>query len=133
MGSVAHFAAPERIPDTRLDPRYIVDDFRLSELAVPIMLNGHCIGVIDTEHREVEFYTERHEEWLPKIESIAATKISGANRAQELAETIDQLEATRMICHQREWAIRQMTNEGVNASKPRYTSRWPRTHPSTRL
>ena len=30
VGSVAHFAAPERISDTRLDPRYIVDDdFRL--------------------------------------------------------------------------------------------------------
>ena len=96
VGSVAHFAAPERIPDTRLDPRYIVDDdFRLSELAVPIMLNGRCIGVIDTEHREVDFYTERHEEWLTTIASIAATKISDANRAEELAETIKQLEATQ--------------------------------------
>lgn len=96
VGSVAQYAMPERIADTRLDPRYIIDDdFRLSELAVPIMLNGRCIGVIDTEHSDVDFYTERHEEWLTTIASIAATKISDANRAEELSETIKQLESTR--------------------------------------
>ena len=96
VGSVAQYAMPERIADTRLDPRYIIDDdFRLSELAVPIMLNGRCIGVIDSEHSDVEFYTERHEEWLTTIASIAATKISDANRAEELSETIKQLESTR--------------------------------------
>jgi len=96
VGSVAQTAKPERIPDTRLDARYIIDDdFRLSELAVPIMLNGRCIGVIDSEHSAVDFYTERHEEWLTTIASIAATKISDANRAEELSETIKQLESTR--------------------------------------
>jgi putative methionine-R-sulfoxide reductase with GAF domain len=37
VGSVAANLKPERIRDTRLDSRYILDDeFRLSELAVPI-------------------------------------------------------------------------------------------------
>ena len=96
VGNVALHAKPERIADTRLDPRYIIDDdFRLSELAVPILLNGRCIGVIDSEHRQVGFYTERHEEWLTTIASIAATKISDANRAEELSKTIKKLESTR--------------------------------------
>ncbi|MCH1439752.1 MAG: ATP-binding protein [Rubripirellula sp.] len=96
VGSVALNAKPERIPDTRLDPRYIIDDdFRLSELAVPIMLNGCCIGVIDTENSEAGFYTKRHEEWLSTIASIAATKISDANRAEELSRTVKKLESTR--------------------------------------
>ncbi len=96
VGSVALNAKPERIADTRVDPRYIIDDdFRLSELAVPIMLNGNCIGVIDTENSEPAFYTQRHEEWLTTIASIAATKISDANRAEELNQTIKKLESTR--------------------------------------
>ncbi|HBV64384.1 MAG TPA: hypothetical protein DEF45_15335 [Rhodopirellula sp.] len=96
VGSVALNAKPERIADTRVDPRYIIDDdFRLSELAVPIMLNGSCIGVIDTENSKAEFYTQRHEEWLTTIASIAATKISDANRAEELNKTIKKLESTR--------------------------------------
>lgn len=96
VGSVALTAKPERIADTRVDPRYIIDDdFRLSELAVPIMLNGSCIGVIDTENSEAEFYTKRHEEWLTTIASIAATKISDANRAEELSKAIKKLESTR--------------------------------------
>lgn len=96
VGSVALNAKAERIPDTRLDPRYIIDDdFRLSELAVPIMLNNRCIGVIDSENSRVGFYTKRHEEWLTTIASIAATKISDANHAEELSKTIKKLESTR--------------------------------------
>ena len=96
VGSVALHAKPERIPNTRLDPRYIIDDdFRLSELAVPIMLNGQCIGVIDTENSQAGFYTKRHEEWLTTIASIAATKISDAKRAEELSKTVKKLESTR--------------------------------------
>jgi signal transduction histidine kinase/CheY-like chemotaxis protein len=96
VGSVALNAKPERIPDTRLDPRYIIDDdFRLSELAVPIMLNGQCIGVIDTENSQAGFYTKRHQEWLTTIASIAATKISDAKRAEELSKTVKKLESTR--------------------------------------
>ena len=59
VGSVALNAKPEIISDTRRDPRYIIDDdFRLSELTVPIMLNGCCIGVVDTENSKAGFYTK---------------------------------------------------------------------------
>lgn len=92
VGSVAKNLKPERIQDTRLDPRYILDDeFRLSEMAVPIMLNGECLGVIDSENSNVGFYTEKHEEILVTIASMAATKISDAKREEELHATVRQL------------------------------------------
>ena len=92
VGSVAKNLKPERIRDTRLDPRYILDDeFRLSEMAVPIMLNGECLGVIDSENLNVGFYTEKHEEILVTIASMAATKISDAKREEELHATVRQL------------------------------------------
>ena len=92
VGSVAKNLKPERIRDTRLDPRYILDDeFRLSEMAVPIMLNGECLGVIDSENSNVGFYTEKHEEILVTIASMAATKISDAKREEELHATVRQL------------------------------------------
>ncbi len=92
VGSVAANLKPERIQDTRLDSRYILDDeFRLSELAVPIVLHGECIGVIDSENSKVNFYTEKHEEILVTIASMAATKISDAMREEELQSTVRQL------------------------------------------
>ncbi|MBT3622810.1 MAG: response regulator [Gammaproteobacteria bacterium] len=92
VGSVAKNLKPERIRDTRLDPRYILDDeFRLSEMAVPIVLNGECLGVIDSENSNVGFYTEKHEEILVTIASMAATKISDARREEELHATVRQL------------------------------------------
>lgn len=92
VGSVAANLKPERIRDTRLDSRYILDDeFRLSELAVPIVLHGECIGVIDSENSKVDFYTEKHEEILVTIASMAATKISDAMREEELHSTVRQL------------------------------------------
>lgn len=92
VGSVAANLKPERIRDTRLDLRYILDDeFRLSELAVPIVLHGECIGVIDSENSKVDFYTEKHEEILVTIASMAATKISDAMREEELQSTVRQL------------------------------------------
>ncbi|MDG2223975.1 MAG: ATP-binding protein [Rubripirellula sp.] len=117
VGSVAKYAIAERIPDTRLDTRYIIDDdFRLSELAVPIMLQGKCIGVIDTEHAAPNFYTERHEEWLTTIASIAATKISDANRAEELKRTIKQLETTRRKLDKQAEALKQASRNAEKAN-----------------
>ena len=96
VGSVARNLKPERIQDTRLDSRYILDDeFRLSELAVPIVLDGECLGVIDSENLNVGFYTEKHEEILVTIASMAATKISDAKREEELHSTVRQLKVVQ--------------------------------------
>ncbi len=96
VGSVAASGTLIRIDDTREDERYIVDDdVRLSELAVPIILDGRCIGVIDSEHHEAGFYTLEHETMLTTIASMVATKIRDALHEEALTTTITQLEEAR--------------------------------------
>lgn len=76
VGSVALSGMAEIIPDTSVDQRYIVDDAqRLSELAVPLILNRKVIGVIDSEHSEKNFYTARHLQVLTTIASMLAHRI----------------------------------------------------------
>lgn len=66
----------ELINDTRLDPRYLVDErLRLSELAVPIIIGDKSIGVIDSEHSQVSFYNEEHLVIFQILASIAANRI----------------------------------------------------------
>lgn len=79
VGSVAMTGEVARIPDTRLDPRYITDDkARLSELALPIFFNDTVIGVIDSEHSEVDFFTDAHQEILQTIASMTASRVGRA-------------------------------------------------------
>ncbi|MFT5135839.1 MAG: signal transduction histidine kinase [Arenicella sp.] len=119
VGSVARNLKPERIGDTRLDSRYILDDvFRLSELAVPIELHGECIGVIDSENAVVDFFTEKHEEILMTIASMVATKISDAKHEEELQLTVSQLKiAQDMLASQAEELIsaREMADSSNKA------------------
>ncbi len=89
VGSVAATGRVERIPDTRLDPRYITDDAaRLSELAVPLLAPGEdrVVGVIDTEHSEVGFFTDHHETLLVTIASMTASRLALAQLHQRLRD-----------------------------------------------
>lgn len=85
-GSVALSGVAEIVGDTSADPRYIVDDaLRLSEIAVPILLDGKVLGVIDCEHPERYFFTGQHLRILSAIASICAVKLSRI-RAERLAQ-----------------------------------------------
>jgi putative methionine-R-sulfoxide reductase with GAF domain len=73
VGCAASLGAPQVVLDTRLDPRYVVDDAsRLSELAVPIEHQGRVYGVIDSEHSEPDFYRSQHVHALKLIADAAA-------------------------------------------------------------
>ncbi len=77
------------MPDTRLDARYIVDGVRrLSEIAVPIAIEGKVLGVIDSEHPQANFFTAEHLTILSSIASICANKIVRA-RAEEQLKTLN--------------------------------------------
>ncbi len=76
VGSVARSKKAELIPHTLDDPRYIVDDEkRLSEICVPILVNDSLYGVIDSEHPEKHFFTERHLHLLTIIAALCSQKI----------------------------------------------------------
>lgn len=88
VGSTYVSCIPQIVPDTRLDNRYILDDqMRLSEIAVPIVHEGKAIGVIDSEHSRVNFYTEEHLITLSTLASIASTKIVQIRALAEIARS----------------------------------------------
>ncbi|MDP2041438.1 MAG: histidine kinase [Algoriphagus sp.] len=76
-GKVAQTGLPLIVPDTRKEPAYIKDDqFRLSEITVPILLEGKVIGVIDSENSEIDFFTTQHVRILLSVASIYAGQIA---------------------------------------------------------
>ncbi|MDO6516010.1 helix-turn-helix domain-containing protein [Zobellia uliginosa] len=76
VGSVAMSKSAEIINDTSKDPRYIVDDAsRLSEICVPIIINDTLFGIIDSEHPQKAFFTEKHLHLLNIIAALCAQRI----------------------------------------------------------
>jgi PAS domain S-box-containing protein len=76
VGKAALLQQTILVQDTRLNSDYIVDDqMRLSELAVPIIFEDQVIGVIDSEHHALDFYTEAHVEVLEAIARLVAEQL----------------------------------------------------------
>ncbi|WP_198672951.1 PAS domain S-box protein [Algoriphagus litoralis] len=89
VGTVAMTGKAEIISDTSKDPRYISDDeVRLSEITVPILFENKVIGIIDSEHQDRNFFTDKHLETLTIISNLAAGRLKNAKskRKQEKAE-----------------------------------------------
>lgn len=93
VGTVAKTGKAVIVTDTSQEKNYIIDDeFRFSELCVPIILEDKVIGVIDSEHPEKDFFTDNHLGILQTIASMAATKIAQAKAVQALQSTNEHLE-----------------------------------------
>ncbi len=61
VGNVAKSQRYQRVNDVSKNKAYIVDDeTRMSELSVPICIEGNIIGVLDSEHSEKNFFTNDH-------------------------------------------------------------------------
>jgi len=91
-GTAAASGHPVRVGDTLHDPRYIhaVDDVR-SELAVPLMLRGKCIGVLDIQSRHPEYFTREQQNILTLLASRLAVAVENARlfeRVRAQAETL---------------------------------------------
>jgi phosphoserine phosphatase RsbU/P len=92
-GIVGHAALEKKlvnVPDVSKDERYIpvVEDAR-SELAIPLLVQERCIGVMDLESPELNAFSTRHEKILTLLASQAAVAIENARlyealRANEL-------------------------------------------------
>lgn len=137
VGYVMQTKEPVLINDTRLDKRYRPDEmFRLSEICVPIIVDGELIGVIDSEHPEANYYKERELKILTTIATLVGNKIkqveaeqSLAVKRHELASINEQLAEAQMNALQAQMnphfifnalnSIKRMIldNETMNASK----------------
>lgn len=87
VGTVAKTGIPELIHDTSKDIRYIQDiESNFSEITVPIILNGEVIGIIDSEHKEKNYYTYDHVLTLTNISRIIAKQLNNAVRLEKRIE-----------------------------------------------
>lgn len=76
VGFVSRTGKTMLIKNTNKEPRYIVDDERrLSEITVPVFVEGKVFAVIDSEHPSKNFFTRRHLQILKKIAAICAERI----------------------------------------------------------
>jgi putative methionine-R-sulfoxide reductase with GAF domain len=86
VGHVMLTKEPQLVADTRNDQRYRVDDMnRLSELCVPIIHNNELIGIIDSEHGDVNHFKDRDVKMLTTIATLVGNKIKQIESEQSLA------------------------------------------------
>jgi phosphoserine phosphatase RsbU/P len=91
-GIAAATGKPVRVGDVSHDPRYInaIESVR-SELAVPLMFRGVCVGVLDIQSRHPDYFTVEQQHILTLLASRLAVAIENARLFQQVrtqAETL---------------------------------------------
>jgi phosphoserine phosphatase RsbU/P len=91
-GIAAATGKPARVGDVSHDPRYInaIESVR-SELAVPLMFRGVCVGVLDIQSRHPDYFTVEQQHILTLLASRLAVAIENARLFQQVrtqAETL---------------------------------------------
>ncbi len=91
-GTAARTGHPVRVSDVSQDPRYInaIDAVR-SELAVPLMFRGKCVGVLDIQSRHLDYFTKDQQNILAVLANRLAVSIENARLFQQVrtqAETL---------------------------------------------
>lgn len=95
-GYVASTGVGEIIEDTRKDPRYIPDgQSRLSEIAVPILIDGKVVGVIDCENSKKGFFKHKHLNILNTIASLCSARMVKINSEGERLAAVNKLLVTQ--------------------------------------
>src|SRR5271163_3293809 len=92
IGAAATTGQAVCVGDVLKDPRYLpaVDEVR-SELAVPLIVRGRVIGVMDIESRQPDFFTPYQQTILTLVASRIGTAVENARlfeSAQKQAETL---------------------------------------------
>jgi sigma-B regulation protein RsbU (phosphoserine phosphatase) len=91
-GTAAATGHSVRVSDVTQDPRYInaIDSVK-SELAVPLMIQGKCIGVLDIQSNQPDYFTRDQQTILTLLASRLAVAIENARlfeRVRSQAETL---------------------------------------------
>lgn len=142
VGYVMQTKQPVLIKDTTKDSRYRVDDvFRLSEICVPIIHNNELLGILDSEHPEVNYFTERDIKILTTIATLIGNKIKQIESEQtlevkqkELTTINEQLAEAKLSALQAQMnphfifnalnSIKQMILDGDDEKASRYLSKF---------
>ena len=91
-GTAAATGHSVRVSDTSKDSRYInaIDSVR-SELAVPLMMQGKCVGVLDIQSRHLDYFTRDQQNILTLLASRLAVAIENARLFQRVRAQADTL------------------------------------------
>jgi len=91
-GTAAATGHPVRVSDTSKDPRYInaIESVR-SELAVPLMVRGKCVGVLDIQSRHLDYFTRDQQNILTLLGSRLAIAIENARLFEKVKAQADTL------------------------------------------
>jgi len=84
---------PVRADNTLADPRYIPShpDIR-SEVAVPLMVRGRVIGVMDLESERLAYFTDEHVRMLALLAPQVAISVENARLYSEVADREKRIE-----------------------------------------
>lgn len=142
VGYVMQTMEPVLIKDTRTDIRYRVDEARrLSEICVPIIHNNELLGIIDSEHPEINYYSERDLKILTTIATLIGNKLKQLEseqtlevKEQELSSINEQLAEAKLAALQAQMnphfvfnalnSIKRMILDGDNDKASRYLSKF---------
>src|SRR5437764_2395706 len=91
-GTAAASGHSVRVSDVSKDPRYInaIDSVR-SELAVPLMIQGKCIGVLDIQSNQLDYFTPDQQSILTMLGSRLAVAIENARLFERVRSQADTL------------------------------------------
>jgi phosphoserine phosphatase RsbU/P len=91
-GTAAKTGQSVRVSDVSQDPRYInaIDSVR-SELAVPLMFRGKCVGVLDIQSRHLDYFTKDQQNILSVLANRLAVAIENARLFQQVRAQADTL------------------------------------------
>ncbi len=87
------------VADAQADPRFYrqIDEhtgFRTRDLAaVPLLVRGNCLGVLETVNKKQESFSPGDLAWLEVLAPLAAAAITNAHLFQELKQRTAQLQA----------------------------------------
>jgi sigma-B regulation protein RsbU (phosphoserine phosphatase) len=91
-GTAASTGQPVRVSDVGQDPRYInaIENVR-SELAVPLMFRGKCVGVLDIQSQQPDYFTKEQQKILTLLASRIAVAIENARLFQKVSAQAESL------------------------------------------
>jgi len=101
VGWVAEHREPVLVPDKREEPRSIdleqVELVTRSELCVPMITGGRCIGVINVESRQINAFTEDDLRLLTTLAGNMAVLVERARLTEETRYRAQQLAAINEV------------------------------------
>src|SRR6201997_936299 len=91
-GTAAATGHPVRVSDVLQDPRYInaIENVR-SELAVPLMFRGKCVGVLDIQSQHPDYFTKEQQNILSLLAGRLAVAIENARLFQKVRAQAESL------------------------------------------